>query len=170
MGAAYIPPSAEALEDDIKPLSKSEQTSGNTPPQPDLSLLHHPSKCHASFVSLERLLISPLVTVVQALCSGIGSQAECPPEHRRSQPDLRVPTPPRREQPCDGIPWSLKQPRPDFVRRDFRGLMWDLGRRLLDFVGLREGSPRREWRSIPYFFTAVVAGSLPDPPLDRAGQ
>jgi len=42
------PPSAEALEDDIKPPSEPEQASGNAPSQPDLSVLHRPSECHAS--------------------------------------------------------------------------------------------------------------------------
>ena len=42
------PPLAEALEDDINSLSEPERTSGNTPPQPDHLLSHHPSKFHAS--------------------------------------------------------------------------------------------------------------------------
>jgi len=109
-------------------------------------------------VSLERLLISPLVTAVsQVLCPGIGSQVQYPLEHRRPQPDLRVPTPPRGEQPCDSIPRRLKQQYefppsrlPEEGQGNFRGLVWDLGRRLLDFVGSREESPQREWRPIPY--------------------
>ena len=123
-------------------------------------------------VSLDRLMISLLLTVSRALYPGTGLQALYLPEHPGRQPESRASTVSQEEQACDEMPVHrhLEQryePPPSQLsrgkQRKFKDLGRDLGQRFLRLVGIRKKSPPAKtaisfsssrWRQLPSQSTA----------------